>query len=659
MSVPDLAFSEMQFLKQSNRNPPESEKELIVSKSGQKTKRERERARNEISNYFVPVRQPLQEAGINRGREVSTLPSDAGKTEDTSLVRGHHSHPYVSHDRHPRNQNELYSGFGIGMATPQKFSLPRPKLDQIFVPRSGAEPNNASSKSTSYCTWSESVRSPLFRGKAMVTDAVWDKRGMSPPSRQRIPIRAGLYKEVGVQAEFGSEVDVPYNPAMREARGDYEDNQVVMSKQLKTANTSCARDANAQTTEFQDDDSIYQLQADRAVLHDCEPHRGSKETTVEQCTQTEVEKVGQSQDNSVPPGTTNPESDVRSIMSRAVLAQQAYIKRKSTPKVALAKVGDTSDARVLPTDLPSTIEPGDSKEHGECHEVELTDLRGENEIGHLLSGLDGRQTGYASQTRHEQSLGPMPESNLSVYEELQNEYLHGAGHEADEPDDSWGYITGEGNFHQNEDVAASGHIEPPQLMIPTRGFSSGVVHIPQVQPRTISPLELMEPIYARQLHSQAFNAQEEHHGFQNPEEHGQSSIYLYEGGQWEREYLDVEVPQYNPIEMEDEKVHYGDVYEGQQDGLDLIDESIYYEEEPPFNAEAQMHDTDTAAPPDDMLFYTPSNDPDAGYQWMPRQRTLFSAAADQASGLGSWERVQSSAVPRELTMQFWQPRRGY
>lgn len=658
MSVPDLAFSEMQFLKQSSRKPPESEKEVIISKSGQKTKRERERARNEISNYFVPPRQPLQEAGINRGREVSTLPSDAGKTEATSPVRGHHSHLSISPDRYPRYQKVFYSGFGTGMPTSQRFSLLKPKLDQISVPRSGAEPHNAWSKSASCCSWSESVRSPLLHGMAMLADASQDRRGMSPISRQRIPVRAGLHKEVGIQAELDPEVDLLCNSAVQRPRPNNEGSQMVINRQLNPANVSRTRDINDQnSTECQGEDNIYQLQADKAVLHDCEPHRSSKEVTVERCTQTSIDPVGQPHNNSVPPGQTNPDSDVQNIMSRAVLAQQAYIKRRSTPKATVEEVGGTSDARVLPTDVPSAREPGDSKEHSECHEVELTDLQRENETSHLLSGLDGRQTKDTSQPGHEQSLDPIPQSNSPGNEKPQSEYLHGAGHQPDQPDDSRGYITGEHNFYQNDNVAIPIHIEPLQLMIHTRGFSSGAVKMPQVQPRTISPLEILEPIYARQLQNQVFDAQEEHHVLHNSEEQGQSSIYLYQGGQWEREPLDVEIPQYNPIEMEDERVNYGDAYEGQQDGRDLIDESMYYEEEPTFDAEAQMHDT--AAPPDGMLFYTPTNNSSTGYQWIPRERTYFSAAADQAPGLGSWERVQSSAVPRELTMQFWQPRRGY
>ncbi|KFY92077.1 hypothetical protein V498_05164, partial [Pseudogymnoascus sp. VKM F-4517 (FW-2822)] len=238
--LPDLAFSEMQFLKQSNRQPADSEKEVIVSKSGQKTKRERERARNEISNYFVPGRQPLKETGFNRGREASTLPSDAGRTEVTYTARGH----------------------------------PKPKLDQVFIPRPGTESHNASRKSTSYCTWSESVRSPIARAKAIVVDASRNERGISPTSRQRIPVRTGIYKEVGVQAEIDSEVDSPYNPAVVRTYHDGNDSRVVISKPLKPANAVSTHDIKEQNrTEYDDEDSIYQLQANRAVLHDCDPHR--------------------------------------------------------------------------------------------------------------------------------------------------------------------------------------------------------------------------------------------------------------------------------------------------------------------------------------------------------------------------------------------------
>lgn len=597
MSVPDLAFSEMQFLKQSSRQPADSETEVIISKSGQKTKRERERARNEISNYFIPVRQPLQEANINHGKEASALPSDAGKTEATSVVRGHYSHPPVSPEKHQRNQKELYLGFGMGMSSPQKFSLPRPKLDQIFVPRNPT----ASNKSTSYCTWSESVRSPRANDKAMMADASRNKRGMSPTSRQRIPARTGDYKEVGIRAGLDSEVDSPYNPAVRRTRRD-EDTQLVVSKQLNPANTSFARDVNYQKrAECQDEDSVHQFQADRAVLHDCEPHRGprqpdkgnsgkrlqplhtrtpvgsnqdadhAEQTMTEQCIQTGMGAIVQAQNGSVPPGQTNPNFDVHDIMSRAVRAQQAYINRRLTPKVAVEEARGTSDVRDTATGVPNARDSGVLKENAESLEIGLTHPHKESEASHLLSELvDGRRNEEASQPGQHQFHGSVPESDLRAHEKTQSEYIDAAEYQPNEPDDNRGYITGEYDSHQIENIATSEHIVPPQLMIPTRGFSTGAVHIPPVQSRTISPLETMEPIYARQLRSQAFDAQEEQHGKYNPEE---QALYLYEGGQWEREPLDAEAPQeYNPIEMEDGQVNYGDTYEGQQDGLDLIDE---------------------------------------------------------------------------------------
>ena len=677
MSVPDLAFSEMQFLKQSRRQPADSEKEVIVSKSGQKTKRERERARNEISNYFIPARQPLQETLINRGREVSTLPSDAGKTEATSVFRGHYSHPPISPEKHQRNQKELYLGFGMGMSSPQKFSLPRPKLDQIFVPRN----TTASNKSTSYCTLSESVRSPNVRVEAMAADASGNYRGMSPTSRQRIPVRAGLYKEAGIQAELDSDIDSPYNPAVRRTRCD-DDTQVVVSKQLNPANTSSARDVNDQShAECQDEDSIHQFQADRAVLHDCEPHRGpgqpdkgnsgkrlqplrteslrtrtpvgsnqdanhAEQTMMEQCIQTGMGAIAQTQNGSVPPGPTNPNFDVHDIMSRAVRAQQAYINRRSTSKVAVKDVGSTSDVRVLPADVPSARGSCAPKEDNESLEIGLTDLQRENEASHLLSELVGdRRNEETSQPGQDQFHGSAPESNLPVYRQTQSKYIDAAGYQPNELGDNRDCITGEHDSHQIENIATPRRFELPKLIIPTRGFSTGTGHVPPVQSRTISPFETMEPIYARQLQNQAFDGQEE------------QAIYLYEGGQWKREHENPEAPQeYNPIEMEDGQVNYGDMYEGQQDGLDLIDESMYYGEELPFDAEAQMHDT--RAPADEMLFYTPASGPNSEYQWMPRQRRYFSSARDQPD-LGSWERVQTTMVPEELTMQFWQPRRGY
>ncbi|KFY05728.1 hypothetical protein V492_08332 [Pseudogymnoascus sp. VKM F-4246] len=641
--LPDLAFSEMQFLKQSSRRPPDSEKEVIISKSGQKTKRERERARNEISNYFIPARQPLQGGGVNRGREVSVLPSDAGKTEDTSVLRGQYFQPPASPGEDERDEKALYSHFSARRTSPQKFSLPKPKLDQIFVPRN----MTASSKSTSHCTWSESVRSPLTHGKAVLADASRFERGMSSTSRQRTAM-AGDYKEVGVQAKLD-----PANPL---SAGSFNDQN---------------------RTENNDEDSMNQFQADRAVLHDCEPHRRSErldgdnsgehlellhaETSVglkqgedraeqraaDKCTQTGIN--GRPQDNPTQPDQTNTDLEVQTIMSRAILAQQAYIKRRSTPKVAVEEDAGLPNMKVQPTDVPNATDSGAPKEVSGSLEI---DRQGDSEASHLLSGLiDGRQNEESGCTGQDQE--PISEYSLPIHGQTQSEYVDAAVYQLNEPDDSGDYITGEHDLHEIENAAIPGHSDPPQFMIPTRGFSTGAVRIPPVQPRTISPLETMEPIYARQLQSRVFDAHEGQHDLYDAEERGPSEILLYEGGQWERAEA---LQGYNPTTMENGEMGYGDVYEGQQYGLDLIDESMYYEGGLPIDPEAQMHDT---AAPEGMLFYSQANGPSTEYQWMPRQRTHFSAVTDQVSGLGSWERVQTAAVPRELTMQFWRPRSGY
>ncbi|KFX93016.1 hypothetical protein V490_05040 [Pseudogymnoascus sp. VKM F-3557] len=663
--LPDLAFSEMQFLKQSSKQPVDTDKEVIVSKSGQKTKRERERARNEISNYFIPARQPLKETGINRGREVSTLLSDAGKSEATSIIRGYHYHPPVSPEKYQSMEKVLYEGFSTRGPSPKKFRLPMPKLGQIFITRPVTESPNALNKPTSHCTWSESVISPIMMGRAMVAEASGDKRGLSPTSRRRIPI-PGTYREVGIQAVLNSEVDSPYNLAVRRHGND---NKVAMDKQ-QPANTSSVRDIQ--------DDTIDQLRADRAVLHDCEPHRGFEqhgtasseklleslqkttpvdpkndtgraEQMVEQRTKTGVD-ADKAQNGSVPPDQINSDSEVQYIMSRAVLAQRAYINRRSTPKVAVDNTGGPSDVRDLAKGEAGARDSGAPMENNEVLE---NDQHRENEASYLLSELvDDRRNEDTSQPGQDQSLGHV--SNLPVYEQAQNEDVYGAGYQPNEPDDTGPITSNLDMSHHAENIALPGHTEPPQLMIPTRGFSTGTAYIPPLQSRNMTSLETMEPIYVRQLQNQVFDAQEEQYEFHNPEDQGQGAIYLYEGGQWEREPHNAGAHQYNPTETEDAQVNYGDMYE--YDGLDLIDESMYYEEELPFDAQAQMHG---AAATDEMLFYTQASRPSAGYQWMPRQQRYFTAATDQLPGLGSWERVQSAAVPRDLTMQFWQPRRGY
>ncbi|KUJ24030.1 uncharacterized protein LY89DRAFT_553327, partial [Mollisia scopiformis] len=60
-SLSDLAFSEMNFLQSSTRQPQVEQKSKVNSKSREKEKRKATRAQDEITEFFRPSRKPLEE----------------------------------------------------------------------------------------------------------------------------------------------------------------------------------------------------------------------------------------------------------------------------------------------------------------------------------------------------------------------------------------------------------------------------------------------------------------------------------------------------------------------------------------------------------------------------------------------------------------------
>jgi hypothetical protein len=70
-TVPDLAFSEMDFLQRSGRHVSVKE-DKTISKSREKEKRKAARAQDEISMFLKPDRMPLQPTSLNKGSVASS-----------------------------------------------------------------------------------------------------------------------------------------------------------------------------------------------------------------------------------------------------------------------------------------------------------------------------------------------------------------------------------------------------------------------------------------------------------------------------------------------------------------------------------------------------------------------------------------------------------
>jgi hypothetical protein len=68
--VPDLVFSEMEFLQHPSRHPVAKGVSRVTSKSREKDKRRASREHDEISMFFKPTKPPLSETSSNARKEI-------------------------------------------------------------------------------------------------------------------------------------------------------------------------------------------------------------------------------------------------------------------------------------------------------------------------------------------------------------------------------------------------------------------------------------------------------------------------------------------------------------------------------------------------------------------------------------------------------------
>lgn len=730
--VPDLAFSEMQFLKHSNKPLLNDENEVITSKSGQKSKRERERARNEISNYFVPSRQPLRDVGNGHGgREKSALPSDAGRSEVTSIARKNSFRPTESPPQHQKTHKKLYLGFDTGLSSPQKFSLPETQSGQMFLPKEIVGPRrDNSSKSTSYCSWSETRQSPSVVDRSGVAQDVHQIQpdSSSPASLQRMLIQSGIFKGTGIQAKLypkGESViraeEIPVSDDGHNKRSaDPVARPAVFSAPDDNVNHSRLKNI--------DEDSIYQFQAGRAVLRDCKAHvdgrRGDKvnlengpefprrdvsvgphlqntehigPNTVEQYDPNNGwHHIDRTNEGSPPAGRANPQFEEKDLLSRAVLAQKAYINRRETPKViidgttagtyavALAEGGLNARDPIFDVKIGNSEALGD-----DVLTLPQSPYRqsptGTNLNGMPLSRIDNESP---NEDMNEPARKILTQANterpLETRGQEQSAYFDGDGFQATGSDirDCAKFLSGENDVsHQfaydASDIRQQHEIlsNAPQISLPTHGFSASMDSTSVIRPRVISPLAIMEPIYARQfLHNQTLNEQEDQREqFYNVGNQEQDVVYGDEEMLWdqdqdqdqewdgipETQYIEYAGEEGDGVDLEGDI--YGNVYNEQEYEMAPIDGDTYYEDALPPDIAGQMDSREYHF--GNSMQQVESEKPSAEYRWMPRARRYFSGAGSEQHDLEALERKrqeeQQRLVPTERLGGFWQPRRGY
>ncbi|KAI1498873.1 hypothetical protein F5X99DRAFT_392068 [Biscogniauxia marginata] len=186
--IPDLAFSDMQFLKHQKR---ESQPKPL-SRSRLRERRRENREIEQVSSFFLPSKAERRPKGpAIPTREDDRNAGDASKQHERDLItHSHHRNLEVSSSRH--SPITLYHGW-----SPSSYDRICPLPTHNF---SGSERRQASSKATSYFTWSSSHQSPRQLRHDTETGSYFSDstKTVTPEPVKKALVATGVYKDTGI-----------------------------------------------------------------------------------------------------------------------------------------------------------------------------------------------------------------------------------------------------------------------------------------------------------------------------------------------------------------------------------------------------------------------------------------------------------------------------
>lgn len=197
-TVPDLAFSEMEFLQHARRDaPPLVQENRLPSNrmsSKEKERRKAESQHHEISTFFKPIKAPLEEASSNPRIERSSIHVN---DEPASLLHqgGSIRRPSIALSRLSDYPEKLQSIYSRQLSSPNKYSTPHRPFSNppgSFV----HAPSVLSGRPETGITWSESQFSPGATGVSRRLREL--QRSPAPAFIQKSLDRTGVFNDTGV-----------------------------------------------------------------------------------------------------------------------------------------------------------------------------------------------------------------------------------------------------------------------------------------------------------------------------------------------------------------------------------------------------------------------------------------------------------------------------
>jgi len=196
-TVPDLAFSEMDFLQRSGRHVSAKE-DKVISKSREKEKRKAARAQDEISMFLKPNKMPLQPTSLNKGSVASSTHakdrrSAASDQLDSDYLGRHH---------------ERSQSFDFPQKPSLDFRRTKPTSD-ILSASVGRNPiinrleygphstSKISGRASTYISWSETQVSREAKSpKLSKVNGI--EASSTPESIRRSLEKTGVFRDTGI-----------------------------------------------------------------------------------------------------------------------------------------------------------------------------------------------------------------------------------------------------------------------------------------------------------------------------------------------------------------------------------------------------------------------------------------------------------------------------
>jgi hypothetical protein len=196
--VPDLAFSEMDFLQRSKQTSSRKGEDKTLSRSREKEKRKAERAHEEISDFFKPNRAPLEDISANARRTALSI-----SVNEEPLI----SNTYISNQRNSEEQTRPQSAGISCLRSSSRASFSNapsaPRALAASLQDWSNNPDTASKRSgraASYVTWSETQFSPgaIAAGRRM-RDSDQCQASPTPEPIRRSIENTGVFRDTGIR----------------------------------------------------------------------------------------------------------------------------------------------------------------------------------------------------------------------------------------------------------------------------------------------------------------------------------------------------------------------------------------------------------------------------------------------------------------------------